>query len=79
MIGNITAVAHDKIYKLNNWCTSCDTPITITKESKKAKVKKESDYDSEFSEVLRRARNIDKYQDEISRTIADAAELLVLA
>lgn len=49
-----------------------NTPITITKESKKAKVKKESDYDSEFSEVLRRARNIDKYQDEISRTIADA-------
>lgn len=38
----------------------------------KKKVKEESDYDSEFSEVIRRDRNIKKYEKEISKTIEDA-------
>lgn len=38
----------------------------------KKKVKEESDYDSEFSEVIRRERNIKKYNDEISRSIETA-------
>lgn len=38
----------------------------------KKKVKKESDYDSEFSEVIRRDRNIKKYEKEINKTIEDA-------
>lgn len=37
----------------------------------KKKVKEESDYDSEFSEVIRRDRNIKKYEKEISKTIED--------
>lgn len=38
----------------------------------KKKVKEESDYDSEFSEVIRRERNIKKYEKEINKTIEDA-------
>lgn len=38
----------------------------------KKKVKEESDYDSEFSEVIRRDRNIKKYEREINKTIEDA-------
>lgn len=38
----------------------------------KKKVKEESDYDSEFSEVIRRDRNIKKYEKEINKTIEDA-------
>mgnify|MGYP000089944821 FL=1 len=37
----------------------------------KKKVKEESDYDSEFSEVIRRDRNIKKYEKEINKTIED--------
>lgn len=40
--------------------------------SSKSKVKTEADYDSEFSEVIRRERNIKKYNDEISRSIETA-------
>lgn len=36
------------------------------------KLKEESDYDSEFSEVIRRDRNIKKYEKEIDKTIEDA-------
>ena len=39
---------------------------------KKTKKKTEEDYDSEFSEVLRKDRNSKKYQQEISRTIEQA-------
>ena len=39
---------------------------------KKTKKKTEEDYDSEFSEVLRKDRNTRKYQQEISRTIEQA-------
>ena len=42
------------------------------RKSKRKKDKEESDYDSEFSEVIRRDRNIKKYENEISRTIEDA-------
>lgn len=38
----------------------------------KKKVKEESDYDPEFSEVIRRDRNIKKYEKEINKTIEDA-------
>lgn len=38
----------------------------------KKKVKEESDYDSEFSEVIKRDRNIKKYEKEINKTIEDA-------
>jgi hypothetical protein len=38
----------------------------------KKKVKEESDYNSEFSEVIRRDRNIKKYEKEINKTIEDA-------
>lgn len=38
----------------------------------KKKVKEESDYDSEFSEVIRRDKNIKKYEKEINKTIEDA-------
>lgn len=38
----------------------------------KKKVKEESDYDFEFSEVIRRDRNIKKYEKEINKTIEDA-------
>lgn len=42
-------------------------------KSKRAKTKKqESDYDAEFSEVIRRDRNIRKHEKEISKTIEDA-------
>lgn len=41
-----------------------------TQTKKKTKKKTEEDYDSEFSEVLRKDRNSKKYQQEISRTIA---------
>lgn len=40
--------------------------------SLKSKKKLESDYDSEFSEVIRRDRNMKKYDKEISQTIYDA-------
>ena len=40
-----------------------------TQTKKKTKKKTEEDYDSEFSEVLRKDRNSKKYQQEISRTI----------
>lgn len=43
-----------------------------TAKNKKGHKKSESDYDSEFSEVLRRSRNINKYEKEISKTIEDA-------
>lgn len=45
---------------------------TKTRGASKKKAKAESDYDSEFSEVLRRSRNISKYEKEISKTIEDA-------
>jgi hypothetical protein len=48
------------------------TLTSKTRKSKSKKVKEESDYDSEFSEVIRRDRNIKKYENEISRTIEDA-------
>ena len=38
----------------------------------KKKVKEESDYDPEFSEVRKRDRNIKKYEKEINKTIEDA-------
>ena len=41
----------------------------LNSKSSKSKVKTEADYDSEFSEVIRRERNIKKYNDEISRSI----------
>lgn len=48
-------------------------PFTTTKTKKgKSKVKTEADYDADFSEVQRKARNISKYEKEISRTIEDA-------
>ncbi len=40
-----------------------------TQTKKKTKKKTEEDYDSEFSEVLRKDRNSKKYQQEISRTM----------
>lgn len=40
-----------------------------TQTKKKTKKKTEEDYDSEFSEVLRKDRNSKKYQQEISRTL----------
>lgn len=40
-----------------------------TQTKKKTRKKTEEDYDSEFSEVLRKDRNSKKYQQEISRTI----------
>lgn len=40
-----------------------------TQTKKKTKKKTEEDYDSEFSEVLRKDRNTRKYQQEISRTM----------
>lgn len=43
-----------------------------TQTKKKTKKKTEEDYDSEFSEVLRKDRNTRKYQQEISRTIEQA-------
>lgn len=43
---------------------------TITKKGKK--VKTEADYDSEFSEVQRKHRNMSNYEKEISSTINDA-------
>jgi len=52
-----------------------ESPALTGKASKTAKSKKakeESDYDSEFSEVIRRDRNIKKYENEISKTIEDA-------
>lgn len=44
----------------------------ISGSAKKTKKKTEEDYDSEFSEVLRKDRNSKKYQQEISRTIEQA-------
>lgn len=44
----------------------------LNSKSSKSKVKTEADYDSEFSEVIRRERNIKKYNDEISRSIETA-------
>lgn len=43
-----------------------------TQTKKKTKKKTEEDYDSEFSEVLRKDRNSKKYQQEISRKIEQA-------
>lgn len=43
-----------------------------TQTKKETKKKTEEDYDSEFSEVLRKDRNSKKYQQEISRTIEQA-------
>ncbi len=43
-----------------------------TQTKKKTKKKTEEDYDSEFSEILRKDRNSKKYQQEISRTIEQA-------
>lgn len=43
-----------------------------TQTKKKTKKKTEEDYDSEFSEVLRKDRNSKKYKQEISRTIEQA-------
>lgn len=43
-----------------------------TQTKRKTKKKTEEDYDSEFSEVLRKDRNSKKYQQEISRTIEQA-------
>lgn len=43
-----------------------------TQTKKKTRKKTEEDYDSEFSEVLRKDRNSKKYQQEISRTIEQA-------
>lgn len=40
-----------------------------TQTKKKTRKKTEEDYDSEFSEVLRKDRNSKKYQQEISRTL----------
>ena len=42
-----------------------------TQTKKKTRKKTEEDYDSEFSEVLRKDRNSKKYQQEISRTITN--------
>lgn len=42
-----------------------------TQTKKKTKKKTEEDYDSEFSEVLRKDRNSKKYQQEISRTLVE--------
>lgn len=47
-------------------------PSISTKTKSKKKIKNESDYDSEFSEVIRRDRNIQKYSKEINKTIEDA-------
>lgn len=47
-------------------------PSVGTKTKSKKKTKKESDYDAEFSEVVRRERNIRKYDKEINKTIEDA-------
>lgn len=44
----------------------------LESKGNKSKVKTEADYDSEFSEVIRRNRNIDKYNKEISNTIETA-------
>lgn len=44
----------------------------LNSKGNKSKVKAEADYDSEFSEVIRRERNIKKYNDEISRSIETA-------
>lgn len=48
------------------------TVLLLLKPKKKTKKKTEEDYDSEFSEVLRKDRNSKKYQQEISRTIEQA-------
>lgn len=47
-------------------------PSVAVKTKSKKKTKNESDYDSEFSEVIRRDRNIQKYSKEINKTIEDA-------
>lgn len=49
-----------------------DAALNLTQTKKKTKKKTEEDYDSEFSEVLRKDRNSKKYQQEISRTIEQA-------
>lgn len=50
---------------------SAEKARSKTSKNKK-KVKEESDYDSEFSEVIRRDKNIKKYEKEINKTIEDA-------
>lgn len=49
---------------------SAEKARSKTSKNKK-KVKEESDYDSEFSEVIRRDRNIKKYEKEINKTIEE--------
>jgi hypothetical protein len=47
------------------------TPTT-TKPRRLKKKRTEADYDAEFAEYMRRARNADKYNEEITQTINDA-------
>lgn len=54
------------------WLKASEAPTRINRESKSVKKKTEADYDSEFSEVLRRDRNIKEYEKEISQSINTA-------
>lgn len=67
-------VAKKAARSLNRLSKLGNTKITISLNSKgnKSKVRTENDYDSEFSEVIRREKNIKKYNDEISRSIETA-------
>lgn len=49
-----------------------EVPARVDRESRSVKKKTEADYDGEFSEVLRRNRNIKEYEKEISQSINTA-------
>lgn len=68
--GDYAGAAMDAVLNLIPWGVGNSFAPTQTK--KKTKKKTEEDYDSEFSEVLRKDRNSKKYQQEISRTIEQA-------
>lgn len=53
-----------------DYTTNSEFAPTITK--RKGKKKTEEDYDSEFSEVIRKHRNMQKYNKEVTNTIEDA-------
>ena len=60
-------------YSMLDEYPSAVADVARRSKSKRAKAKKqESDYDAEFSEVIRRDRNIRKHEKEISKTIEDA-------
>lgn len=69
-IKNKTNVINGAVNELNSYAEPFAP--TVTKKAKKSKVKKESDYDDEFNEVVRKSKNVSNYEKEISRSVEDA-------